>query len=209
MLSSQSLKDEINERFAGFSRYYYFLASVPIFIDFGRWLDSNPFGCRSTKISQGVVREMKSLLTFVLTILPEKCSPTNRVRRFRLLFSRLSETVFAHIFSVFERKRKWAAQPRVRRFHLKIFSGSKRHGFLSHFRTKISGAPYPRTKLTSCSTTEKRPVMPFLMPTLQVRTLDLYPLYKGPLTWMHVYEPWGPYSVVQNWRKMETAVSKK
>ncbi len=51
--------------------------------------------------------------------------------------------------------------------------------------------------------------MPFLMPTLQVRTLDLDPLQGAPNMNARTYEPWGPYFVVHIWRKMETTVLKQ
>ncbi len=67
---------------------------------FWRWLDSNPGCCRNTKIPQGSTGNKIITHVIVLQNVPEKCSVTNRVRRFRLLFSLLSETVFAHIFPV-------------------------------------------------------------------------------------------------------------
>ncbi len=131
MLGSQSLKAEINERFAGsvgtpWLPRPFLLIFKDGWIRTPRWLPKHKDTSRST--GNEIITHV-----IVLTNLWEKCSPTNRVGRFRLLFALLSETVFAHIFPVFERKLKWAAQPRECRFHMKKVFGSKRNGFRSHF----------------------------------------------------------------------------
>jgi hypothetical protein len=91
------------------------------------------------------------------------------------------------------------------RFQAKRFSLT-----FSPFRTKLSGAPYPRTQLTSCSTVlQKKTCNALFNAHSPSKNLGPRPIIGAPDINARTYEPWGSYYVVHIWRKMETTVLKQ
>ncbi len=184
MLGSQSLKAEINERFAG-SVGTSLLPRPFLLVLKDAWIRTQ-VAAEIQKVPQGSTGK-KSLLTgyvIVLQNVPEKCSPTKSVRRCRLLFSLLSETVFAHIFPVFERKRKWAPRPRECRFHVKKVFSSKRNGFRSHFprfeQNERCTLHTNKTNQQFYCTTEKKPCNALFNALSPSKNLGPRPITRGP-----------------------------